>query len=40
MNSIEKTFNYKVLNLVKYYNFDIGCIAIRDNLEKFKKLSL
>jgi hypothetical protein len=30
MNSNEKTFNYKVLNLVKYYNFGIGCISIRD----------
>jgi hypothetical protein len=24
MNSNEKTFNYKVLNLVKYYNFGIS----------------
>ena len=40
MNSNGKTFNYKVLNLVKYYNFGIGCISIRDSFKNFKKLSL
>ena len=38
MNSNEKTFNYKILNLVKYYNFDIRCISIRDSLKISKKL--
>jgi len=36
MNSNEKTFNYKVLNLVKYYNFGIGCISIRDSFKNSK----
>ena len=36
MDSNEKTFNYKVLNLVKYYNFGIGCISIRDSLKNSK----
>jgi hypothetical protein len=37
MNSNEKkTFNYKVLNLVKYYNFGIGCISIRE-VKKIQK---
>jgi hypothetical protein len=35
MNSNEKTFNYKVLNLVKY-NFGIGCMPIRDSLKNSK----
>jgi hypothetical protein len=36
MNSNEKTFNYRVLNRVKYYNFGIGYISIRDSLKIFK----
>jgi hypothetical protein len=36
MNSNEKTFNYKVKNLVKYYNFGIGCISIGDILKNSK----
>ena len=36
MNSNGKTSNYKVLNLVKYYNFGIGCICIRDSLKNSK----
>ena len=35
---MKKTFNHKVLDLVKYYDFGIGCISIRDNLKKFKKI--
>jgi hypothetical protein len=38
MNSNEKTFKYKVLNLMKYYNFDIGYISIRDSLKILKNL--
>ena len=38
MNSDEKTFNYKDLNLVKYYNFGIRFISIRDSLKISKKL--
>ena len=36
----KKTFNYKILNLVKYYNFDIGCTSIQDFLKTSKKLNL
>jgi hypothetical protein len=36
MNSNEKTFKYKVLNLVKYYNFGIVCISIRDSFKNSK----
>ena len=36
MNSNEKTSNYKVLNLIKYYSFGIGCISIRDSLKNSK----
>ena len=38
MNLNEKTSNYKVLNLIKYYNFGIACISIRDSLKNSKKL--
>ena len=38
MNSDEKTLNYKDLNLVKYYNFGIRFISIRDSLKNSKKL--
>jgi len=34
----KKTFNYKILNLVKYYNFDIGCTSIQDFFQNFKKI--
>jgi hypothetical protein len=37
MNSNEKSFNYKVLNLVKHYNFGIRCISIRNCLNFFLK---
>jgi hypothetical protein len=33
---MKKTFNYKVLNIMKYYNIDIECISIRDNLKNSK----
>jgi hypothetical protein len=39
MNSNEKTFNYKVLNLAKYYNFGIGFISIiLEMVQKIQKI--
>jgi predicted transposase YbfD/YdcC len=33
---MKKTFNYKDLNLVKYYNFGTTCISIKDSLKNSK----
>lgn len=34
---MKKTFNYKVLNLIKYYSIGIKCNSIRVCLKKIKK---
>ena len=36
MASDEKVINYKFVVLIKIYNFDFGCFAIRGRLKKFE----
>jgi hypothetical protein len=40
MNSNKKSFNYKVLNIVKHCNFGEGCASIRGYIKKLKNLYL
>jgi hypothetical protein len=35
-----KKIDYKVLNLIKHYNFGIGCVSIRDCMKKIKILNI